>query len=152
MKRTIFIGVMVILIFVVYGFRILAGADEQSVKQAVKNYYYVYSVKMDKDEYRSLLTKDYLLLENGEIFDIEGDITAIPDKDSRYKRTDSFDFRLVKIEGDIAYAVYFLKSEITDKVNGIRNKEWLESAILRRSGEDWKIALLHSTRIVKPEK
>ncbi len=51
----------------------------------------------------------------------------------------------------MAYAVYFLKAEITDKANGFRIKEWLESAILRKSGEGWKIALLHSTRIAKPE-
>jgi Domain of unknown function (DUF4440) len=131
--------------------KVLAGDNEDAVKQAVKNYYYLYFVKMDTSEYRSILTKDYLLLENGEIFGTEGDIAAMPDKDSGYERTDSFDFRLVKIEGGIAYTVYFLKSKITDKVNGTHNKEWLESAILRRSGEGWKIALLHSTRITKPE-
>lgn len=144
--------ILMLLIISICTLNIMAGDNEEAVKKAVKNYYDLYFVKMDKSEYRSILTKDYLLLENGEILDIEGDIAAMPDPDSGYKRIDSFDFRLVKIEGDIAYAVYFLKSKITDKVNGIRNKEWLESAILRRSGEGWLIALLHSTKITKPEK
>jgi ketosteroid isomerase-like protein len=74
----------------------------------------------------------------------------MPAPQSAYKRTDAFDFRSVKVHGHTAYAVYFLKSEITDKNNGSRNREWLESAILRRSGAGWRIALLHSTKIVKP--
>ena len=129
-----------------------AGDDEEAVKQAVKNYYYLYFVKMDKDAYRSILTEDYLILENGELLDTESDIALMPEPDSGYDRTDTFDFRYVKIEGDIAYTVYFLKAEIVDKANGTIHKEWLESAILRRSGEDWLIALLHSTKITNPKK
>jgi ketosteroid isomerase-like protein len=91
-----------------------------------------------------------LLLENGELLDIEGDIALMPSPESGYKRTDAFDFRSVKVHGDTAYAVYFLKSEITDKKNGNRHRQWLESAILRRGGNGWRMALLHSTRIVKP--
>jgi hypothetical protein len=74
----------------------------------------------------------------------------MPAPESNYKRTDAFDFRSVKIHSDIAYVVYFLKSEIKDNKNGIRNREWLESAILRRAGIAWRIALLHWTRLVKP--
>jgi ketosteroid isomerase-like protein len=143
--------ILVLLIVSVCTLTVWAGDDEDAVKQAVKNYYYLYFVKMDKDAYRSILTDDYQFLENGELFEADGDIAAMPDPDSGYERTDTFDFRYVKIEGDIAYAVYFLKAEIKDKTNGTINKEWLESTILRRSGDGWKIALLHSTRITKPE-
>ena len=131
--------------------KVLAGDDEEAVKQAVKNYYYLYFVKMDKNAYRSILTEDYQILESGELFDAEDDIALMPKPDSGYERTDTFDFRYVKIERDFAYAVYFLKADITDKVNGTIHKEWLESIILKRSGDDWKIALLHSTRITKPD-
>lgn len=106
-------------------------------------------MSLDKQKYRALLTDDYLLLENGELLDIEGDIALMPAPESGYKRIDSFDFRSVKVHGDTAYAVYFLKSEITDNKNGTRNREWLESAILRRAKRGWRMALLHSTRIAK---
>jgi ketosteroid isomerase-like protein len=143
--------ILVLLIVSVCTLTVWAGDDEDAVKQAVKNYYYLYFVKMDKNAYRSILTEDYQFLENGELFDADGDIAAMPNPDSGYERTDTFDFRYVKIEGDIAYTVYFLKAEIKDKENGTINKEWLESTILRRSGDGWLIALLHSTRITKPE-
>ena len=116
--------------------KVLAGDDEEAVKQAVKNYYYLYFVKMDKNAYRSILTEDYQFLENGELFDADGDIALMPDPESGYERTDTFDFRYIKIEGDFTYAVYFLKADITDKVNGTIHKEWLESIILKRSGDD----------------
>lgn len=128
----------------------LSAADEASaVKQVVKDYYSVYYLLRDKQQYRSLLTEDYLLLEHGEILDIEGDLGLMPAPGSDYKRTDAFDFRSLKIKGDFAYVVYFLKSEIIEKEKGTRNLEWLESTILRRNGKGWRIALLHSTRITK---
>jgi len=148
-RKKIILGLFIISLCTL---KVFAGDDEEAVKQAVKNYYYLYFVKMDKNAYRSILTEDYLFLENGELFDADGDIGAMPDPDSGYERADTFDFRYVKIEGDIAYTVYFLKSDITDKTNGTIHKEWLESTILRRSGEGWLIALLHSTKITNPEK
>lgn len=144
--------ILLLLIISLCTLTVWAGDDEEAVKQAVKNYYYLYFVKMDKDAYRSILTEDYLILENGELLDTESDIALMPEPDSGYDRTDTFDFRYVKIEGDIAYTVYFLKAEIVDKANGTIHKEWLESTILRRSAEDWLIALLHSTKITNPKK
>lgn len=129
---------------------VLAADDEMAVKQAIRHVYSVLYIEQDKRKYRSLLTDDYLLLENGELFDVEGDIALMPEPGSGYKRTDQFDFRSVKVQGETAYVVYFLKSEMTDKKNGTRNREWLESAVLKRNGKDWRVALLHSTRITKP--
>src|SRR5262249_54800969 len=78
-------------------------------------------------------TDDYLLLENGELLDADGDLAVMASPGSGYERTDLFDFRSVKIQGSVAYAVYFLTSDIKDK-QGARLREWLESMILRRLG------------------
>ena len=128
-------------------FSIVHTHDTTAVKEAITKAYAAYSA-LDAQKYRALLTEDYLLLENGELLDIEGDVAMMPAPDSGYRRTYMFDFRSVKIHDDIAYIVYFLKSQIKDR-NGSRNREWLESAILRHSGAGWRIALLHSTRITK---
>jgi ketosteroid isomerase-like protein len=128
----------------------LATADEAMVKQTVRDIYSVFYGDLDAEKYRSFLTDDYVLLENGELLDIEGDIALMPAPGDGYHRTDAFEFQLVNIHGDTAYAVYFLKSDIVDRKNGTRSREWLESAILRRSDKGWQMALLHSTRIAKP--
>ena len=103
---------------------------------------------LDKAKYRACLTDDYLLLENGELLDADGDLAVMASPGSGYQRTDAFDFRSVKMHGDVACAVYFLASDIKDK-QGVRHREWLESMILRRSGTAWRTALLHSTRLTK---
>jgi ketosteroid isomerase-like protein len=120
-----------------------------SVQRFIADWYSLFYMKLDKEKYRATLADDYLLLEDGEIFDADGDISYMPKPEDEYKRTDVFDFRSVKIQGESAYAIYFLKSDITDKANGKRNFKFLESAILRRHGGSWRVALLHSTRVVK---
>ncbi len=120
--------------------------DSAEVRQAIRKLYSVFSQELDKQKYRSLVTDDYLLLEHGDVLDIEGDVALMPTPDSGYQRTDEFDFRSVKVHGDMAYAVYLLRSDITDKKNGNRKREFLESAILRRIDGNWRVALLHSTR------
>jgi ketosteroid isomerase-like protein len=128
----------------------LAAEDVATVKQLLEDWYSIFYTKLDKEKYRAMLTKEYLLLENGEILDADGDIALMPRPEDEYKRTDVFDFRSIKLQGDFAYAVYFLKTDIDDKKNGKRHREFLESAILRRDGKSWQVALLHSTRLVKP--
>jgi ketosteroid isomerase-like protein len=126
-----------------------AQPDESAaIRQAVEGYYAAYR-RFDKAKYRACLTDDYVLLENGELLDINGDLALMATAGSGYQRTDAFGFRLVKVQGNVAYAVYFLTSDIKDQ-QGPRHREWLESMVLRRSASGWRTALLHSTRLVKP--
>lgn len=128
-----------------------AGHDETAaIRHAVETYYATYRGR-DTAKYRACLTDDYLLLENGELQDTNDDLagmTANAAPGNGYQRADSFDFRAIRVQGDIAYAVYFLSSDISDR-QGPRHREWLESMILRRSGTGWRTALLHSTRVTE---
>ena len=128
-----------------------AAADDGAVlKQIVADYFRLFFVDVDQDKYRALLTDDYLLLENGDIQDAEKDISFMPKPADEYRRTDAFDFKLLKIQGDTAYVVYFLKSDIRTKKDGAIKREWLESMVFRRGNEGrWRVALLHSTKLGK---
>jgi ketosteroid isomerase-like protein len=127
-----------------------AAGDVSVLQQTVVDYYKIYYADLDKDRYRALLTDDYLLLENGEVFDTEKDISLIPKPEDEYRRVDTFDYRLLKVQGDTAHAVYFLKSDIRSKKDAAAKREWLESMLFRRSqGGRWQVALLHSTKIEK---
>jgi ketosteroid isomerase-like protein len=150
MKRRQFIARSGVFIAAASVTDVLAADDEAVVKRIVQDSYDVFYMKMDQKKYLSMLTDDYRLLENGEIFDANGDISFMPKPEDKYRRTDIFDFQSVKIQGDFAYTVYFLKSDITDNKKGHRAVDFLESTILRRNGNNWRIALLHSTRLVKP--
>jgi ketosteroid isomerase-like protein len=116
------------------------------------DFYAVFYKERDKQKYRSLLTDDYLLLENGELMDADGDLALMPTPEDQYTRKDEFDFRHVKVSGDSAYAVYVLNSDMQDKKHGARSGAWLESAVLRRVDGRWRVAVLHSTRIMKRDR
>jgi ketosteroid isomerase-like protein len=127
-----------------------ATDDAALLKQTVADYYRIFFIDVDQEKYRALLTDDYLLLEHGDIQDTEKDISFMPKPADEYRRTDAFDFKSLKIHGDTAYVVYFLKSDIRSKKDGAIKREWLESMILRRgNGGRWRVALLHSTKLMK---
>jgi ketosteroid isomerase-like protein len=129
-----------------------AAADDTAIlKQLLADYYRRFFVDVDDEKYRALLTEDYLLLEHGDIQDVEKDITFMPKPADEYRRVDAFDFKSWKIHGDAAYAVYVLKSDIRTKKDGATKRAWLESMIFRRAREcRWRIALLHSTKLEIP--
>ena len=120
------------------------GASSASAVQAAIRDYYEAWQNRDEAKYRTLVTDDYILLEHGERMTFEDDVRMMPKPGS--ERSNAFDFRAVKIVGDVAYAHWFLESKITDE-KGVRRNRWLESGVLRRLGGTWKIALLHSTRL-----
>ena len=125
--------------------------DESAVvRQTIADAYHASFVAQDPAKYRALLTDDYLLLEHGELLDIAGDLALIPKPETEYRRTDKFEFHQVRVTGDTAWAVYTLRSDMTDRKNGPRHRDYLESAVLRRTGGQWRIALIHSTKIAPP--
>jgi hypothetical protein len=93
------------------------------------------------------ITDNYLLLEDGEIWDIKKETEYYTKNVSRViDRKDFFDIKYVRIYGNSAYAAYNLKSDITE--NGVlKIKTWLESVIFRKINGNWKIELIHSTAI-----
>ena len=124
------------------------AGDAEAVTRAIEENYALYR-GTDFEKYRATLAPDYVLLEHGELMDVADDETSMKTRPPGFKRADAFDFKSVTIEGTLAYAVYFLTSDIADD-KGTRQRRWLESAIVRRSGGRWLMALLHSTRIEKP--
>lgn len=123
--------------------------DAAAVKAAIQENYAAYS-SFDEARYRRTTTDDFLLLEHGELIDREGDVANMAKPGTGFRRTDHFDFDSVKVHDDVAWAVYTLESKIHDDRRGTREREWLESAILRREDGRWKVALLHSTRVAHP--
>jgi ketosteroid isomerase-like protein len=121
------------------------AGDAAALEALVRADYDIFYRQRDERKYRALLTDDYLLLENGKIFDADGDVATMPKPGADYHRVDSFEFKKVRVSGDDAYVVYFLRSEITEK-GASRNAAWLESVIARREKKRWRVALLHSTR------
>ena len=114
----------------------------------ITDWYAAYAAGNDETNYRTFLADDYVLLEHGELVDLEGDVAMLTkNRGPGFQRKDHFDFKSVRVRGDIAYTVYFLESNLDDNKTK-RHRKWLESAVLRRIDGRWRAALLHSTKIV----
>ena len=126
------------------------SADQAAIRNRVVDLYMAFSAG-DVDRYRSFMADDYLLLENGEIIDPEGDIAFFMDRPEGYHRTDSFDFRHVGITGDMAYAIYFVTALASDPQTPPKSLRWLESIAFRKQAGEWRCVLIHSTVIAPPQ-
>ncbi|MGV3530557.1 MAG: nuclear transport factor 2 family protein [Flavisolibacter sp.] len=102
-------------------------------------------VNWDIDKHKSFCTADYVLIEEGEIWDMAREAANYRKNQGRkMERVDHFDILFVKVVGDAAYTVYHLRSDIREH-GELRVKRWNESVVFRKVMGVWKIALIHST-------
>lgn len=99
---------------------------------------------IDHTKMKSLVTTDFQLLEAGEDWTIDDLIKAV--NPSEYIRRNYFSIIKTKIIGQIAWVSYWNKATFT-KGEHVESVAWLESAVMIKDGESWKIQMLHSTRI-----
>jgi hypothetical protein len=105
---------------------------------------------MDIPAHLNNVTSDYLLIEHGQIWDIKGELDSIYRKYANDKsiHSDFFLIKKVAISGDMAYGVWYLRSEFKENGKTIE-LAWNESGVFRKEQGIWKIALIHSTLLNK---
>lgn len=120
--------------------------DSIAIVQLLKKDYATMS-NYDIQTHVANCTNDYLLIENGEIWDLQKETEWYRSNSHKViARTDSFTIRTVKVFNNLAYAVYHLQSDITEN-NTLKIKVWNESVVFRKEQGRWKIALIHSTPV-----
>lgn len=125
-----------------------ASDDAEAARQTMRDFFRAWSEGNER-WYRTLCAEEYLLVEDGEIWDYERDVAMLAKRQKDYKRSDHFEFRHTFLRGDTAYVVYELTSEIYEG-GQTRHRKWLESAVLVRRDGRWQVALLHSTPFRQP--
>ena len=99
---------------------------------------------------RKTSTKDFQLLEHGEDWSMQKLIDAVQPKGKPYKRKNFFSQIRAEQKGDMAWVSYWNKAEIR-RDGQLRTLVWLESAVVVKEANRWKVQLLHSTRLA-PDK
>lgn len=92
-------------------------------------------------------TADLMILEHGEIWNMDTIAAKIIElKPLNLTRINSFKFIKTEIIDQTAWVAYDNKAVVT--MNGQKiEHHWLESAVLVKKGNEWKVKLLHSTRL-----
>ncbi len=100
---------------------------------------------LDTKMMKQYTTKDFLLLEDGAVWNLDTLLRKLnPLKSVSFSRTNQLNFIQTDVKGNVAWVAY--NNAAAMSVNGNRrNVQWLESAVLVKEANDWKIQLLHST-------
>ncbi len=91
-------------------------------------------------------TADILIFEDGKVWNIDTMMKAVISlkKLDGYKRINKIEFIHTEIHNDVAWTTYHNHAEISS--NGKRRSiKWVETVILIKDGQKWKIKILHST-------
>ncbi|MDT0641507.1 DUF4440 domain-containing protein [Zunongwangia sp. F363] len=122
--------------------------DKRQTRNLIANSFDDIFSDMDTAKLSKYYTADFLLLENGEIWDIDTIKNYM--KNARAQgllpeRINSLDFIEIKIQDKMAWVAYY-NNAVFKMDNEIRNEmNWLESATAILTPDGWKLQMLHST-------
>ena len=120
--------------------------DSIAIVQLLKDDYKTLE-KFDANKHIAHCTKDYMLIEDGEVWTLQRELEYFKSNANRLlTRKDQFSIYKFSVSGNTAYLVYHLKSDINEK-GKVTTKNWTESAVFRKDSKGWKIALIHSTTV-----
>jgi ketosteroid isomerase-like protein len=121
--------------------------DQQEVHQTVINFFEALSNR-DSLSLKDNCTADILLFETGSTWNADTLILKAITLNTAtdFKRINTFDFINTTVTENTAWATYNLYSEITR--NGKQAAvQWMETVIIIKEKQKWKIKVLHSTLI-----
>jgi ketosteroid isomerase-like protein len=118
--------------------------DERQAQQTVVQFFKALSTR-DSTAMRSFCTNDAVLFEYGAKWTLDTliDRVIIKNQVNDFVRTDSLAFVNTKIHENTAWATYNLHS-IIESQGKQRRLHWIETVVLVRIQNRWKITLLHS--------
>lgn len=122
-----------------------ALAEDHPAFEPVKELFAAMS-KHDGEAMRKTSTEDFQLLEHGEDWSMQKLIEAVQPKGKPYERRNFFKQIRARQSGKVAWVSYWNKAEIR-RGGADRTLVWLESAVMVKEGDRWKVQLLHSTRL-----
>lgn len=123
--------------------------EQKNVQQAVENMFATLTTA-DTAALKTFVTAHVHFYEYGQVWTIDTMIQklmqskSIPD----FKRTNSFEFVNTSIHKNTAWVTYYLQSTFTR--NGKEDVvKWMETVVIIKQKKQWKIDVLHSTRLPK---
>lgn len=119
--------------------------DTHDVQQAVIN---LFDALSNRDTFmlKANCTADILLFEDGKVWNIDTMMRAVITlkKLNDYTRINKIEFLHTEIHNNVAWTTYDNQAEINSN-GAYRKVKWVETVILEKDKEKWKIKLLHST-------
>lgn len=121
--------------------------EQQAVQQTVVKLFDALSAR-DSIDIRNYSTADVTFYEYGQVWNIDTLILKAMTQNTAtdFKRTNSFEFLNTTADRNMASATYYLTSVIINSGKQI-TAQWLETVVLVKERNQWKVKHLHSTLI-----
>jgi hypothetical protein len=151
MKRLNFIILMMFFTTISFG-QVSNETDKTRIKNLIIESFDEIWSKLDAKNIDKYYTKDFLLLENGEVWNndsIKNYLDNAMLRKPNLKRMNSIEVIEIKIANKKAWIAYQNYATFSSDNKIIRKAHWLESATAILTKNGWKLEMLHSTRIVK---
>lgn len=105
--------------------------------------YFLSIENMDSVQMNQLTSIDFLIYENGKIFNNDSLILFLKKSNIRI----SYDLKINHIETskNLCAVIYANTGYLVTQDSNVLKKEWLESALLKKDGMQWNLYFLHST-------
>lgn len=126
------------------------SSDKLQIEQLIQNSFDEIFSNYEVDKLIDFYTEDFLLLEQGEVWDmaiIRDYLTKAKSNLNPPTRTNRFEFIKTDVEGDRAWVAYHNYATISRDGQVLREIYWLESATAIRTTNGWRLDMLHSTRV-----
>ncbi|MDB5200941.1 MAG: hypothetical protein JWQ27_350 [Ferruginibacter sp.] len=123
-----------------------AQKNEEKIHAAIVGFFNGMSL-INADTLHRYATTDFQLLEEGLVWNMDSLVKAIlPRKNAGIVRRNSFEFIRTEYKNGIAWVSY--KNTAEFQQGGKRQTvRWLESVVLRKQQGEWKIQLMHSSKL-----
>ena len=124
--------------------------EEQEIQELIQNSFDSLFSGYRVELLDRFYTPDFLLLEQGEVWDMDFIKTYLGDRSKNpnpVTRTNRFEFIETEVFGDRAWVAYHNWATFTKDGSALREVYWLESASAIRTSGGWRLELLHSTRV-----
>ncbi len=125
--------------------------EQIAIQQTIENLFAALT-NADTTAMNKFTTKTVRFYEYGEVWPMDTLISKImKDKSAPdFKRTNRFEFVNTTINKNTAWVTYYLQSTFTR--NGKEDLvKWMETVVLIKDKKQWKIDVLHSTRLPKKQ-
>lgn len=150
MKRLNFIILMMFFTTITFG-QVSNETDKTRIKNLIIESFDEIWSKLDAKNIDKYYTKDFLLLENGEVWNndsIKNYLDNAMLRKPSLKRMNTIEVIEIKIANKMAWIAYQNYATFSTDNKIIRKAHWLESATAILTENGWKLEMLHSTRIV----
>ena len=124
----------------------VASDDEQKIKNVIIQLFDGIA-QLDVAKIAKQTTPDLMLLENGAIWNNDTLVKRITWSKNNYKsfnRVNRIDFIRTEIRGNTAWTSFYNQADIRMDSTA-RSVRWLESAVLIKEKNEWKVQQFHST-------